>query len=129
MILLLTDNTTAKSWTKKISGLKTPQGRTLARIFAHLLMFSDVGVSAEHIAGEQNVISDYLSRAKHTNNLPAFSFKTLQTQFPWLSGSRRFLPSKELLWLLTSALLRPSVDMPTTRVMLGQLQTGPDTST
>ena len=30
MILLWTNNTTAKSWTKKISGLKTPQGRTLA---------------------------------------------------------------------------------------------------
>jgi hypothetical protein len=30
MILFWTDNTTAKSWTKKISGLKTLQGRTLA---------------------------------------------------------------------------------------------------
>jgi hypothetical protein len=91
-------------------------------------MFSDVGVLAEHLAGEDNVIADYLSRAKNTNDLPAFSFKTLQAKFPWLSGSRRFLPSKELLWLLTTALLRPSVDMPTTRVPLGRLQTGPATS-
>jgi hypothetical protein len=125
MILLLTDNTTAKSWTKRISGLKTPQGRTLARLFAHILMFSDVGVLAEHIAGEDNVVADYLSRAKNTNNLPAFSFKMLRTKFPWLSGSRRFQPSSELLCLLTTALSRPSVVMPTTRVPLGQLQTGP----
>jgi hypothetical protein len=127
MILLLTDNTTAKSWTKRISGLKTPQGRTLARLFAHILMFSDVGVLAEHIAGEDNVVADYLSRAKNTNDLPAFSFKMLRTKFPWLSGSRRFQPSSELLCLLTTALSRPSAVMPTTRVPLGQLQTGPAT--
>jgi hypothetical protein len=30
MILLWTNNTTAKSWTKRISGLKTLQGWTLA---------------------------------------------------------------------------------------------------
>jgi hypothetical protein len=46
MVLLWTANTTTKSWTKKISGLKTPQGRTLARIFSHLLMFSDIGIEA-----------------------------------------------------------------------------------
>jgi hypothetical protein len=34
--LLSTNNTTAKLWTKKISGLKTPQGCTLARIFLTL---------------------------------------------------------------------------------------------
>jgi hypothetical protein len=33
MVLLWTKNTTAKASTKNISGLKTPQGRTLARIF------------------------------------------------------------------------------------------------
>jgi hypothetical protein len=128
MILLLTDNTTAKSWTKRISGLKTPQGRTLARLFAHLLMFSNVGVTAEHIAGEKNVIADYLSRAKHTNNFQSFTFRHLQTNFPWLSGSRRFLPSKELIWLLTTALSKSSADMPTTRVPLGRLQTDAVTS-
>jgi hypothetical protein len=64
MILLWTDNSTAKSWTKKISGLRTPQGHSLARVFAHLLMFSDVGIEAQHIAGEENVIADYLPRTK-----------------------------------------------------------------
>jgi hypothetical protein len=96
MILLWTDNSTAKSWTKKISGLKTPQGRSLARIFAHILMFSDVGIEAKHIPGEENVIADYLSCAKNTNDLSSFCFKQYQTQFPWLTGSRRFLPSKDI---------------------------------
>jgi hypothetical protein len=128
MILLWTDNTTAKSWTKKISGLKTPQGRSLARLFAHILMFSDVGIESQHVAGEKNVVADYLSRAKNTNELSSFSFKQFQMQFPWLTGSRRFLPSKELLCLLISALSKPSVDIPTMRVPLGQLQTGPDIS-
>ena len=125
MILLWTDNSTAKSWTKKISGLKTPQGRSLARIFAHLLMFSDVGTEADHISGVDNIFADYLSRAKNTNDLSAFSFRQFQTMFPWLKGSRRFQPSKELLCLLITALSRPSVDIPTTRVPLGLLQTGP----
>jgi hypothetical protein len=94
MILLLTNNTTAKSWAKRISGLKTPQCRTfLARLFAHILMFLDVGVLAEHIAGEDNVVDDYLSGAKNTKGLLAFSFKMLRTKFPWLSGSRRAVSS------------------------------------
>jgi hypothetical protein len=125
MILLWTDNSTTKSWTKKISGLKTPQGRSLASIFAHLLMFSDVGIKAQHIAGEVNVIADYLACAKNTNDLPSFSFKKFQTEFPWLTGSCRFLPSRKLACLLTTALSKQSVDIPTTRVPLGQLQDGP----
>jgi hypothetical protein len=125
MLLLWTDNTTAKSWTKRISGLKTPQGRNLARLFAHLLMFSDVGIEADHISGEKNIVADYLSRAKNSNNSFAFSFRKFKTTFPWLKGSRHFLPSSELLWLLIMALSKPSVNIPTTRVMLGQLQVGP----
>jgi hypothetical protein len=125
MILLWTDNSTTKSWTKKVSGLKTPQGRSLARVFAHLFMFSDVGIEAQHIAGEENAIADYLSRAKNTNDLSSFSFTNFQTQFPWLTGSRHFLRSRELSCLLTMALSKQSVDIPTTRVLLGQLQGGP----
>jgi hypothetical protein len=112
MILLLTDNSTAKI-------------RSLARVFAHLLMFSDVGINAQHIAGEVNVIADYLACAKNTNDFPSFSFKKFQTEFPWHTGSRRFLPSRELSCLLTTALSKQSVDIPTTRVPLGQLQDGP----
>jgi hypothetical protein len=54
MILSWTDNTTAEAWTRKIAGLMGPQGKALARIFAHLLMFSDVRVRAAYIKGEEN---------------------------------------------------------------------------
>jgi hypothetical protein len=127
-ILLWTDNTTAKAWTKKISGIKTPQGRSLARIFAHLLMFSDVGVEAEYIEGEKNIIADLLSRLYKTHKTSAFTYDMLQTQFPWLKLSRRFTPSKELHALVYSALSQPSVTLPTTRVKLGQMIIEPSTS-
>jgi hypothetical protein len=128
LLLLWTDNTTAKSWTKKISGIKTPQGRTLARIFAHLLMFSDVGIEADYIEGEKNVIADYLSRIRLSNDFDSFSFHNLQTKFACLKSSRHFQPSNELVLLLTTALLTPSVDIPTTRIKLGWIIDGPTTS-
>jgi hypothetical protein len=127
-MLLWTDNMTAKAWTRKVAGIKTPQGRSLARIFAHLLMFSEVGIEAAHIPGEKNVIADFLSRISHTHQFSSFTYETLQTQFPWLTLSRRFAPSNELLALVFTALLRPSVNIPTTRVNLGQMTTAPSTS-
>jgi hypothetical protein len=90
MVLLWTDNTTAKAWTKKIGGLKTPQGRTLARFFSHLLMFSDVGIEAGYINGEKNTIADYLSCICFSNNFSAFSLENLQTKFSCLKSSRPF---------------------------------------
>jgi hypothetical protein len=128
VMLLWTDNMTAKAWTRKVAGIKTPQGRSLARIFAHLLMFSDVGIEAAHIPGKKNVIADYLSRISHTHEFSSFTYANLQTQFPWLTLSRRFVPSKELLALVFTALLNPSVDIPTTRVSLGQMTTEPSSS-
>jgi hypothetical protein len=128
MVLLWTDNTTAKAWTKKISGLKTPQGRTLARIFSHLLMFSDVGIEAGYIEGEKNTIADYLSRIRFANDFSSFSIENLQTKFSCLKSSRPFLPSNELVSLLTTALLTQSVDIPTTRVKLGLIVTEPTSS-
>lgn len=48
-VLSWTDNTTAEYWTRRIAGLKGSQGRALARIFAHLLMFSNVGTKTAYI--------------------------------------------------------------------------------
>jgi hypothetical protein len=39
---------------------KGPQGKALAHLFAHLLMFLDVSVCAVHIQGNDNIITDYL---------------------------------------------------------------------
>jgi hypothetical protein len=121
--LLWSDNTTAKAWSKKISGIKNPQGRSLARILAHLLMFSQVGIETDYVIGEENIVADFLSRAPATHGFANFSYRHLQTRFPWLHLSRRFLPSNELLALVCSALLQPSVNIPTTRVPLGRMTT------
>jgi hypothetical protein len=120
MVLLWTDNTTAKTWTKKISGFKTPQGRTLARIFSHLKMFSDVGIEAGYIKREKNTIAYYLSRVCFSNDFCAFLLKKMQTKFSCLKSSRPFLPSRMLVLLLTTALLTQSIVIPTTG---GQAQT------
>jgi hypothetical protein len=128
MVLLWTDNMTAKAWTKKVAGMKTPQGRSLARIFAHLLMFSDMGTEAAHIEGQKNIIADFLSRVAKTHHSSSFTYEHLQTQFPWLRLSRRFVPSSELLALVFTGLSRPSVVIPTTRVKLGRMQVEPSTS-
>lgn len=122
MVLLLTDNTTAESWTKRIAGLKGPQGKGLARIFAHLLMFSEVGVRAAYVEGEKNTIADHLSRIREKNDLSQFDYHSLVQTYPGLSQCRRFLPSPELLSLLFTTLSTGYANIPTTRVPLGRLQ-------
>ena len=108
---------------EKIAGIKALQGRALARILAHLLMFSpEVGIEAEHIEGVLNIVADFLSRlATTTHDVSSFTYSQLQTKFPWLKLSRRFVPSSELLALVCLALSSASVKLPTMRVKLGQL--------
>jgi hypothetical protein len=118
MVLFWTDNMTARAWTKKVSGIHTPQGRSLTHIFAHLLMFSDMGIEAQHIEGVANVIADYLSRLAETHNSASFTYAQLQTQFPWLRLSHHFIPSSELLALVYTALSKPSISIPTMRAKL-----------
>jgi hypothetical protein len=91
-------------------------------------MFSDLGIEAQHIEGIENIVADFLSRMSITHNPSTFSYQHVQTQFPWLRLSRRYVPSNELLALVCSALSTQSVDIPTTRVMLGQLRVEPPTS-
>lgn len=121
MNLLWTDNTTAAAWTKRIAGLKGPQGKALARVFAHLLMFSDVGVLAAHIKGDLNVIADYLSRLRKQNDFSRFQYSSLVKQYPQLKCCRRFQPSQELLSLVYASLLTGCSNIPTTRVTLGRM--------
>jgi hypothetical protein len=126
--LFWSDNMSARAWTTKVSGIKNPQGRSLARLFAHLLMFSDLGIEAQYIKGTQNEVADFLSRLSLTQSMSSVTYHTLQTRFPWLRLSRRFVPSNDLLALVFMALSTPSVDIPTTRVPLGQLRAELSTS-
>ena len=121
MLLLWTDNTTAESWTRRISGLKGPQGKGLARLFAHLLMFSDVGVRAAYVEGEQNVIADHLSRIRHTDDFSQFTYPALEQKFPRLATCRRFQPSPELISALFTTLSTGFTTLPETRMPLGRM--------
>ena len=119
--LLWTDNTSAASWTKRIAGLQGPQGKSLARIFAHLLMFSEIGVNATHIDGDLNPIADFLSRIREHDDFSQFTRSSLIQKFPQLKHCHHFHPSQELLSLLTSALSTGSANIPITRVELGHM--------
>jgi hypothetical protein len=121
MVLSWTDNTTAEAWTKRIAGLKGSQGKALARVFAHLLMFSDVGVRAAYIEGEKNTIADYLSRLRKQNDLSRFQHLSLVQQFPRLKQCRRFLPSQELLSLVYTSLSTGYAKIPDERIPLGRI--------
>ncbi len=96
MILSWTNNTTAEAWARKIAGLTGPQGKVLAQIFAHLLMFSNVRVRAAYVKGEENPIPDYLFCLHDQDNFSQFQYESLVTQYPWLKQCHCFLPSQEL---------------------------------
>jgi hypothetical protein len=121
MFLLWTDNTTAESWTRRIAGLTGPQGKGLARLFAHLLMFSDVGVRAAYIEGEKNVTADYLSRICRQNDFSQLTYLSLVQKFPGLATCRRFQPSPELLSALFTTLSTGFLTLPDTRMPLGRM--------
>jgi hypothetical protein len=116
--LLWTNNTTAKAWTCQIAGL-SPQGKALAHLFAHLLMFSDMGVRGAYIEGKQNVIVDYLSGLHVQNAFSSFHYWSLLQEFPWLQHCHRFQPSPKLLSLVYALLLNGYVRIPTTRIPIG----------
>ena len=91
-------------------------------------MFLDAGVHANHIPGDNNVITDYLSCIAITHTSATFTYLDLQTRFPWLKLSHLFQPSNELHALICSSLLTPFINIPTTQVLLGQIKAESTTS-
>ena len=129
IILLWMDNITARSWTHKMAGLSRshPQGRALAHLFAHLLMFSTVGIEAHHVKGTANIIADHLSCLCHGNNFTHFTYCLLLQSYPWLRTCHQFEPSRELLLLLYSSLRIGSLWLLTICVLLGHLKAAKST--
>jgi len=121
ILLILSDNKTAEAWTRRVSGMRDRSARTLGKIFAHLLMFSDVGCNAAYLEGDKNDVADYISRIFNKDHSQPVSFANITQKFPQLTGCRHFQMSAELRSLLFSALLTGSAITPTTRVPLGQL--------
>jgi hypothetical protein len=105
-----------------MAGLISLPGKALARLFTHLLMFSDMGIRAAYIMGAQNAIADYLSCLRDQNAFSSFQFWSLIQQFPWLQHCRRFQPSPELLSLVYALLSNGYVKLPTTQILLGRIE-------
>ena len=101
------DNTTAVAWTRRAVS-STTMGKSLAFILTSLLATNPhVGLSSSHVAGDENVIADDISRLSphlSTHKL-TISFSLLKQKYPNLNNCVRFHPSQELLSLLWDALL------------------------
>lgn len=104
--LILTDNTTAEAWIKKLSVGKNPYSRAIAKLFLRVMMDHPLcGLAADYIPGVENELADFLSRLRKNNTLTAISLPAaLQKAFPQAATYRRFHPTSELLTLLWSAL-------------------------
>jgi hypothetical protein len=85
-------------------------------------MFSDMGVNTDHIDGVDNVIADFLSHIRESDDFSQFSYSSLVQRFPQLKNCCHFQPSPELLSLIISALSTGYCNIPSTRVPLGRLE-------
>jgi hypothetical protein len=114
-----TDNTVSASWENRATA-RSSQGQGLVAIYAELLRTSFIHTQCRHLAGVLNVVADDISRNDFSlSSSPRCS--QLFRKHPSLASLDYFLPSPELLQLLTSQLFsRHSLgpcDLPT---VLGQ---------
>ena len=113
ILLNWTDNLTSKSWIKK-AATKTVKGKALQRILCSLMINNPLGIIADYIPGELNVLADAISRV-YTNSPSISCLNKLHQEFPQLNSWNRFHPSQELLSVLYSGLLLgqdPGLNLP-----------------
>jgi len=102
-INILTDNTTALSWTKRAAS-STMEGKALAFLMTSLMVHNpSLHLSASFIPGSDNIIADSISRMKTSKN--KLTFSQISQKYPPLTACRRFHPSPELLSSIWDALL------------------------
>ena len=115
---ILTDNMPSKSWLNRVQ-CSSRKGQQLMQLLSALLYRSDLGFNGEHIAGEDNIQPDRISRLS-----PSLSFPDRRTQILSLDAALKswtcFLPSPDLLSLLRSQLyLDAPTEQPTLPNVLG----------
>ena len=89
-------------------------------------MNNRLGLNAQFLAGENNIIADRISRVHPIcGNAP--NFKKILQEFPDLVNCQRFHPSKELLSCLFSALLKGQASVEKLPSNLGHWTAGKDT--
>jgi hypothetical protein len=97
-----TDNSVSKSWENRATA-KTSQGQGLVSVYAELLRCTRVHTQCQHLAGELNVIADDISRNDFSLPSP-LRCEQVFLKHPSIKNLDYFLPSPELLQLLTSRL-------------------------
>jgi hypothetical protein len=105
------DNTTAVAWSNKVTS-SSPQGQKLLGIYAELLRTHSICLSGDHIAGKANDLADFISRPSNPALFHAARAAQLFQMHPSMRFWRIFLPSPELLQLLTCALFSPLPAVP-----------------
>ena len=97
-----TDNSVSKSWANRATS-GSSQGQGLVTVYSELLRTTLVNVECEHLAGKLNLVADDISR--NDFSLPASCrISQLFQKHSLLESLDYFLPSQELLQLLTSRL-------------------------
>ena len=103
VLLTWSDNKSSVSWGNKAT-TKSIQGQRLLGIYCELLRTSGISVSTDYIPGEENIIADFISRPTHFDLSHAERAEQLYQKHSFMRGWRSFLPSPELLRLLSSSL-------------------------
>ena len=100
------DNTTANGWATKLT-TKSYQGQGLLTVFSEMLREHELGLNNHHLAGELNVLADFISRP--TNPTAPLSHRALQIiqQQPSIRTWHYFQPNPMLVQLLYSRLFTP----------------------
>ena len=104
ILLSWTDNTASKGWANKVT-TRSKRGQYLLGIYAKLLHLHDVGINCDHIAGEKNILADFISRPTHFGLSHAQQAEQIFQQHSFMRTWSYFLPSPDFLQNLRCNLL------------------------
>ena len=116
VLLNLCDNTSACSWINK-KCRDSLIGRRLGRLFAGMLIGSELGIQCEWLSTHDNEIADDISRIKKATS-GSFDYSQLLIKFPCLQTCRKFHPSDALLSMILSVLDNGALPDPLTIAQL-----------
>jgi len=107
VLLSITDNTSALSWTLKACRTSNI-GRLLARLFSSFLINSPLGINSKWISTHENLIADEISRLQSLldefSHL-AFDYSKIQQKFPQLTHCSFFQLQPKLVSLIWQIVL------------------------
>jgi hypothetical protein len=125
VVLVLTDNSSAAAWAKKLSTSSAKNGHHLILVFAELVRQATLGINSEHIPGVDNEVADFLSRPNSLLFRCPACLEQIFQRYSYLQTWNYFQPSPELLQLLVSLLFKkPSPDRPALPRKLGHFVPG-----